>query len=51
MKTLSINLPDETRAKLQIAEHFIAIHLQSHEGLEQLGILRTKRLLQADYSE
>ena len=45
------NLSEETRTKLQTAEHFIAIHLQSRLGLEQLGILRTKRLLQADYSE
>ena len=45
------NFSEETRTKLQTAEHFIAIHLQSRMGLEQLGILRTKRLLQADYSE
>ena len=44
-------LPEKTVEKLRTAQHFISIHLQSREGLEQLGILRTKRLLQADYSE
>ena len=45
------NLPEKTVEKLRTAQHFISVHLQSREGLEQLGILRTKRLLQADYSE
>ena len=45
------NLPEQTVEKLGTAQHFISVHLQSREGLEQLGILRTKRLLQADYSE
>ena len=43
-------LSDKTVEKLLTAQHFISVHLQSREGLEQLGIL-TKRLLQADYSE
>jgi len=48
---LKNNLPVKTVEKLRTAQHFISVHLQSREGLEEFGMIRTKRLLQADYSE
>jgi hypothetical protein len=34
-----------------VARHLIRCYLDARAGLKELGILRTERLLQSDYSE
>ncbi len=44
-------LSEAARQKLEIAESFVRCYVAAQEGLETLGILRSKRPLQADLSE
>ena len=42
---------EEAQDLLSIGKHFIRCYLEARNGLKQLGILRSDRLLQGDYAE
>jgi len=45
------HLKEDARQKARIAEHFVRCYVAAREGLTELGILRSERSLQTDYSE